>query len=239
MLPVVCGVYLIRCLANGCVYVGQAKNCRVRFNQHRHHLRKNKHGNPRLQHAWNAHGEGAFEFVVLEECIVCELDAREQHNLDAIKSSGGAVFNCGTVAPCPNRGRKLKPLSAEHKEKIRNSLFGYKRSDEERKIIGERARGRVASQETREKQRAAKLDKKLKPEHAAKAAAARVGKPHKTNEAARQRLIERNKLMVFTPEIRAKMRQAMLGRTHDAAARAKCSEAAKAYWARIKQESAV
>jgi hypothetical protein len=45
--------------------------------------------------------------------------------------------------------------------------------------------------------------------------------------------------MVFTPEIREKMRQAMLGRTHDAAAKTKCSEAAKAYWARIKLESVV
>jgi group I intron endonuclease len=239
MLSVVCGVYLIRCLANGCVYVGQAKNCRVRFNHHKHHLRKNKHGNPRLQHAWNAHGEDAFEFVIIEACDVCELDEREQYNLDVIKSSGGSVFNCGAVAPCPNRGRKLKPLPPEHKEKIRNSLLGHKRSDEERKLIAERSRGRVASEETREKQRAAKVGKKQKPEHAAKAAAARVGKPRKVNEDTRQRLVERNKAMVFTPEIRAKMRKAMLGRTHNAATKAKCSEAAKAYWAKIKLEVAV
>jgi len=239
MLPVVCGIYLIRCLANGCVYVGQAKNCRVRFNHHKHHLRKNRHGNPRLQHAWNAYGEGAFEFVISEECGICELDAREQYNLDAVKSSGVSVFNCGVIAPCPNRGRKLKPLSLEHKDKIRKSLIGHKRSDDERKLISERNKGRCVSEATRAKQRAAKLGKKQTLEHAAKAAAARVAKPRKTSESARQQLIERNKARVYTPEIRAKMSRASRGRAHDEATRAKCSAAAKAYWAQIKLEAVV
>lgn len=236
MLPVTCGIYVIRCVPNGCVYVGQAMNCRVRFNHHKHHLRKNKHGNPRLQNAWNAHGEAAFEFVVLEECAVDLLDLREQHHLDAVKATDVDVFNCGVVAPCPNRGRKLAPLPAEHRKKISKSLLGHKRSPEERKIISERSKGRVTSQETREKQRIAKLGKKLKPEHAAKAAAARVGKPHKVNEAARQRILERNRTMKHTPEALEKMRQAALGRTLTPEARAKCSAAAKQYWANKKLE---
>jgi group I intron endonuclease len=231
MATIVCGVYLIRCLANGCVYVGQAVNCRARFNHHKHQLRKNKHGNPRLQNAWIFYGEAAFDFTVTEECDVGLLDSREQHYLDTIKAAGGEVFNCGAVAPCPNRGRKLQPLSTEHKNKISAALLGHKRSPEERKIIAERSSGRVVSEETREKQRAAKLGKKQSLEHAALAAAARVGKPHKTSETARRNLIERNKSMDFTPEIRAKMRQAMLGRTHTAEAKAKCAEAAKRYWA--------
>ena len=211
-------------------------NCRVRFNHHKHHLRKNKHGNPRLQHAWNAYGETAFEFVVSEECAVDLLDSREQHHLDSIKVTGVAVFNCGVVAPCPNRGRKLAPLPAEHKEKISRSLLGHKRSPEERKMISERSKGRIASQETREKQRIAKLGKKQTPEHAAKAAAARVGKPRKISEAARQRLIERNKTMKHTPETLEKMRLASLSRTLSPEARAKCSAAAKQYWANKKFE---
>lgn len=230
---------MIRCDLNGCVYVGQSVNCRVRFNGHKHHLRKNKHTNLHLQHAWNVYGEETFEFAVIEECAVCDLDSREQYHLDVYRSSGVRVFNCGAVAPCPNRGRKLKPLTQEHKEKIRAALLGHKRSEAERQLISERFKGKVVSQEAREKMRAAKIGKKQTPENIAKAAAARVGKPHKTNEHARQRLIERNKSRVYTPEIREKMRQSALGRKHDAAAKAKCSAAAKVYWAAVKQESVV
>ena len=236
MLPIICGIYLIRCIPNGCVYVGQAVNCRVRFNGHRHHLRKNKHGNPRLQNAWNAYGETAFEFVVIEECCVADLTSREQHHLDFLRSSA-EVFNAGDSADCPNRGRVFGPLNEDAKRIKSEALKGRERSEEHRKNLSLSQRERVTSPETRKKQRIAKLGKKQKPEHAAKAAAARIGKPHKVNEAARQRLLERNRTMKHTPEALEKMRQAALGRTLTPEARAKCSAAAKQYWASKKLES--
>jgi hypothetical protein len=189
-------------------------------------LRKNKHSNPRLQNAWSAYGETAFEFVV----------TREQYHLDLLRTSV-EVFNAGDSAECPNRGRVFGPLS-EHAKKIKSeALKGRERSEEHCRNLSVSQRGRVTSPETREKQRAAKLGKKQKPEHVAKSAAARIGKPHKLNEAARQRLLERNRTMKHTPESLEKMRQAALGRTLTPEARAKCSAAAKQYWANKKLES--
>ena len=236
MLPVICGIYVIRCLPNGAVYVGQAVNCRVRFNGHRHHLRKNKHGNPRLQNAWNAHGESAFEFFVAEECSAAELTCREQHYLDHYRSTTD-VFNAGLAADCPARGRKLGPQSAAVRQAKSEALKGRVRSEEHCKNISLAQRGRTASEETRKKQREAKLGRKLTDEHRAKLSEARKGKPHPINEAARQRLVERNRTMKRTPEAIEKMRQASLGRTLTPEARAKCSAAAKRYWATKKLES--
>lgn len=235
MLPKVCGVYVIRCVPNGCVYVGQAANCRVRFNGHRHSLRKNKHRNPRLQNAWNFYGEAAFEFFVLEPCAPEKLTGREQHHLDLMRAAG-AVFNAGAAADCPARGRTFGPRSDAAKKAVSAALKGRARSEEHCQNISLSQRGRVASPETRAKQRAAKLGRALSPEHRANLSAARQGKPHPVSESARQQLIERNKHRTHAPEVLEKMRQASLGRTHTPEAKAKCAEASKRYWARKKLE---
>jgi group I intron endonuclease len=236
MLPTITGIYAIRRKSDGAVYIGQAKNCRVRFNGHKHKLRKNAHGNPRLQNAWNHYGSDAFEFVILESCVDTELTAREQAHIDNARASGVVVFNCGTAADCPNRGRVLKPLSDEHKRKIADALRGKTKSAIECEMIGKRSRGRKASPETRAKQRAAKLGRKQTPEHIAKAANARVGRPHPVNADARSQLIARNKARVFTDETRNKMRAASLGRAHSETIKERCRQAAIAYWAARKQE---
>jgi group I intron endonuclease len=236
MLPVITGIYAIRRKSDGAVYIGQAKNCRVRFNGHKHHLRKSKHGNPRLQNAWTQQGVDAFEFVVLEECGVSNLTALEQNHIDAARASGVIVFNCGDAADCPNRGRVVGPLSDEHKQKIAKAIRGRAKTAAERKMIGDRTRGRRASPETRAKQRVAKLGRTLTPEHIAKVVQARVGRPHPVNEEARQRLITRNKSRVLTDEARKKMRDISLGKTHSEAVKERCRQAALAYWATRKQE---
>jgi group I intron endonuclease len=226
----VCGIYCIERISDSAVYVGQSMACRSRINQHKHHLRKGNHRNTRLQRAYNKHGEESFMFRVLEICDANSLDEREQFHLDKARSGGLVVFNMGDVAACPNRGRKLGPLSDEHRLKIANAVKGYKKSPEECLAIAERARGRKTTDETKEKQRQAKLGRKLTDEHRASLSKARKGKPHPTNEAARQRLIERNKTMVYTPEIIEKMRQVKLGYKHTDEAKEKCRQASLNYW---------
>jgi group I intron endonuclease len=226
----VCGIYCIERTGDHAVYIGQSVGCRSRINHHKHHLRKGKHGNSRLQRAYNKYGEEMFAFRVLEACDQSKLDEREQFYLDKAKVSGVAVFNMGDVAACPNRGRKLSPLSDEHKMKISKAVKGYKKSPEECLAIAERTRGRKATEETKEKQRQAKLGRKLTDEHRASLSQARKGKPHPINEAARQRLIERNKTMVYTPEIIEKLRMASLGRKLSDEAKEKCRQASLNYW---------
>lgn len=61
------GIYGIRCLANGRVYVGQSQNMESRWSGHRRELRQGTHYNDHLQNAWNKYGADNFAFFICEE----------------------------------------------------------------------------------------------------------------------------------------------------------------------------
>ena len=71
------GVYLIRNIKNGKVYVGQTNNLKLRKQNHFADLKANIHHNHHLQNAWNKYGRKNFEFEVLEECSLDKLDEVE------------------------------------------------------------------------------------------------------------------------------------------------------------------
>ena len=58
----VSGVYVIRCLANGRVYVGSSKDLNKRIRQHKSKLKSRGHELPRLQNDWDVYGEELFDF---------------------------------------------------------------------------------------------------------------------------------------------------------------------------------
>lgn len=74
----ICGIYKITNTLNGKVYVGQSINVQERFYEHKRKLRLNQHFNKYLQNAYNKHGE-YFEYELIEECTVADLDKREQY----------------------------------------------------------------------------------------------------------------------------------------------------------------
>lgn len=73
----ICGIYVIECLINGKIYIGQSQNIYYRWKKHKEVLRRNKHFNRELQEDWNRFTEDDFKFSLLEECSVEELDDRE------------------------------------------------------------------------------------------------------------------------------------------------------------------
>jgi len=80
------GVYQIRNLVDGKVYVGSAVNLKNRWVHHRKKLRKGTHHSNHLQRAWTKYGEDTFIFEVLGLCEKNGLLDEEQKLLDQRQS---------------------------------------------------------------------------------------------------------------------------------------------------------
>ena len=153
------GVYAIRNLVDGKVYIGSAQNLRHRKSQHFSDLRCGRHASRHLQRAFEKHGAAAFVFDVLEECAVDELIAREQVYIDAYSSATSAYgYNSRPVA-ASNRGhrfsdetrqrmsdafnRNRKPMAAESRKRCDETRRGQQRSEDVRRKMSESALSRT------------------------------------------------------------------------------------------------
>lgn len=74
-----CGIYLIRNLINGKVYIGKSNNIYRRIQAHIHGLNtKNlKRENEHFINSWYKYGKNSFEYIILEECSFEELKEKE------------------------------------------------------------------------------------------------------------------------------------------------------------------
>lgn len=72
------GIYGIRNKETNKIYVGQSKHIEKRWKGHIRELKKETHRNKHLFNSFKLHGEGCFEFLVLEECEESELDVKEE-----------------------------------------------------------------------------------------------------------------------------------------------------------------
>ena len=74
-----CGVYVIRNIENGKMYIGSTSNSfKKRWENHRRKLRKNKHHSTHLQSSYNKYGKDSFEFQIIE--ITSPEKARERES---------------------------------------------------------------------------------------------------------------------------------------------------------------
>ena len=130
------GIYGIRNLLNGKVYIGKTgMNFGDRWDSHRSLLNNGKHDNSHLQKAWDKYGQDNFEFIIIEDCGIDELSDREKYYIKLYKDMGLAY----NIHDGGDEGYNLgKHLSEETKRKIgeKNRINGL---------------GRKASDETKEK----------------------------------------------------------------------------------------
>ncbi len=148
-----CGIYAIRNLKTGMVYVGGSKDVYARWERHRRDLNAKTHHSPKLQLDWVAHGEEAFEFAVLQKLDHPKLIIpAEQHWIDRLI----AVANGYNLSPTAGSSRGLKQ-SAETRAKRSAALMGNKNSlghrwsPQARAAMSIRRTGLTASDETRAK----------------------------------------------------------------------------------------
>lgn len=71
------GIYGIHNTITDTWYVGQASDVQKRWGEHRSTLKHNNHHNQYLQRSYNKYGESAFEYVILQESSIDELNDLE------------------------------------------------------------------------------------------------------------------------------------------------------------------
>lgn len=76
------GIYKIE-LNNKCLYVGQSKDIKRRWSEHRRHLRQNKHDNIYLQRIYNKHNN--FKFSIVEEADANNINEKELYYIEELK----------------------------------------------------------------------------------------------------------------------------------------------------------
>lgn len=141
------GIYGIHNKVNDKWYVGQAQNikrrntiekCNLKNCNKLHRHRDNKH----FSSAWQKYGEDAFEWVVLEECTIEQLDEREIFWI-AQKDS----FYNGYNLTSGGKSLRNRKHTNEEKIKIGNSNRGKIRTLETRQKLSDAHKGKKQSAE--------------------------------------------------------------------------------------------
>ena len=102
VLPRVSGIYQIRCLPTGKIYIGSAVNLRDRWGGHRRSLRRGTHSNAHLQRSWDLYGEAKFDFTVVELVDSSGRLEAEQRWLDRTGCANRNIgFNIFAIAGSP------------------------------------------------------------------------------------------------------------------------------------------
>jgi group I intron endonuclease len=198
------GIYEIVNTVNGKRYIGSARELKTRWRRHRWELRGCRHGNEKLQRAWNKYGEGAFKFLPILMCQPSMLLFYEQQLLDKVKPE----YNIAVRAGAPTAGTKLTSL---HKERIGAAHKGKIVSAETRARSSASHKGFVPSAEARAKLSTAGKGRVLTEEHKARISAAHIGR-------------------TASPEARVKMSEAAKRRANTAEGREHLANAANAQW---------
>jgi len=159
------GIYQIKNLVNGKIYVGSAVNIRKRWSNHRHNLINGTHKNLHLQNAWNKYGVDDFEFSIIELVVdKTQLIDREQFYLNVLKPD----YNI-----CPTANSRLgRHQSLETKQKIAEYRKGRCHSDITKFKISKSNKGKQSgnnhpmygkhfSEDTKKKMSEAKIGRKL------------------------------------------------------------------------------
>ena len=113
------GVFQIRNLTNGKVFIGSSTNLNGIFNRHRFALNAGSHQSKELQKDWSKSGAENFAFEVLEELhprenldIRRELEFLEDLWIEKAKPFGESGYN----VPKMTREERLRMIAAKNKK---------------------------------------------------------------------------------------------------------------------------
>lgn len=132
-----CGIYLIRNLINGKVYVGKSINIYKRIIAHICGLtaKRKKEENSHFISAWHKYGKNAFEYIVLEECCFEKLSEQEVYWMN--------FYNSNDSKKGYNKRLDSEGGMIPHKEtklKLKTALHNRFKDPNERKKIGDKSK---------------------------------------------------------------------------------------------------
>lgn len=174
------GVYKITNIQNGKFYIGSAVNFERRAYMHRNRLSAGQHRNAHLQNAWNKYGSAAFRFELVETVEdKSQLTAIEQKWIDNLNASNDGYNICKVATS--RLGVKARPETVEkqrlaatgvrHHEQAKRKMSAAKRgvpkpprSAEHRERLGLAHKGKLVTEETRQRLREAWVKRKEKIE---------------------------------------------------------------------------
>jgi group I intron endonuclease len=219
----VSGIYQIRNLVNGKLYVGRSTNVKRRFHEHKVSLRKGTHANAHLQNAWGQYGTENFVFELIErvdnldllakrEGFHCErlgvFDSARGYNLDRVDEEGRARPSEETRAKI-----RASHLGLEHTPETCQKLSNAQRALHTQRIANGTPhpnRGAVRSEESRRRQSELRKGVPLSSETRAKMSAAKKG--HPPSQVAVLASVAKSKGVPRTAEVREKISVAQKGR---------------------------
>jgi group I intron endonuclease len=205
------GIYQIKNSINGEYYIGSAVDFRSRWRSHLSYLRRGVHNNPILQHAWAKYGEAAFVFEILD--IVENLEElleREQQVLDM----NFPAYNISRVAGSPMAGLIHSDTT---RAKMSQSTKAYWESHPEQKEVLSKSRKGIKLSE----QTCKRISEATKGSHTMTADQKIL-------------LIDISRNRERSDDERQKRRESMTGFRHSPESIAKCQEAKKEYWRKVK-----
>lgn len=170
------GIYLLRCVVNNKVYVGQSQNIYQRIMEHKSRIKSTtkNYQSTRIYLAIKKYGPENFMVEVLEKVEdLSIIDDREQYYLDYFNSTNNKIgYNtCPVSKTCRgvkhsdevrkrmSESKKGKKMTEEHKEKLRLINTGRKRSPESIERTASARRGKPVSEETKDKIRNANMSR--------------------------------------------------------------------------------
>ena len=110
-IPKKSGIYQIRNLVNGKVYVGSSVNMYDRWCEHRSELKHNRHHSQKLQCAYNKYGEHNLIFEVIEQVDTLELLDKEQYYINLYNSVENGYNICKETGKGPTKCGLSNPNS--------------------------------------------------------------------------------------------------------------------------------
>lgn len=133
------GIYKITCVPTGKFYIGSAVRMLKRWAVHKHALRTQTRACPKLQNAWNKHGEDAFVFEPMLFCAIPDLLFYEQLLIDNLRPALNTQKTAGSMLGVTQSAETIAKKTAKWSTNTVQGVTGSIRSlSRHFGVVGER-----------------------------------------------------------------------------------------------------